>query len=98
MFMVHSGLDIIDGSVGHAAALQHPKPFCRRLCACFCFDEGFKRDAVLNAGAVGQKARVRDPFRFAEPRAQYSEEAVVASAEEDVTVPCTKASVGDNGC
>lgn len=98
MLMVQRGLDIIDGGVGHATALQHPKPLRRRLRACFRFDEGFERDAVLNAGPVGQKARVRSPFALAEGCAQYSEEAVIATTEEDIAIPSTKAGVGNDGC
>ena len=94
--MVHRSLDIIDSGVWHAAALQHPKPFRRRLRTCFRFDEGFERDTVLDAGAVGQKARVNSPFGFAEARAQDSEETVVASSEEDIAVLGRKTGIGDN--
>ena len=96
--MAQSSLDIIDGGVGHAAALQHQKPICRRLGACFRFNEAFERDAVFDAGAVGQNARVSSPFWFAESRAQYSEEAVVAAAEENIAILGPKAGVWDNGC
>lgn len=81
MLMVHGRLDIVDGRIRHATALHHLLPFRGCLCECLGFDEGFKDDSVLHAGAISQEARVCKPFLFAKAGAQLAKKTLVAATE-----------------
>lgn len=84
--VVEGGADVVDGRVGHAAALEDGQPLGRRPLGADGLDAGLELVAVRHPRRVGAVLRVGRPLRVAQPGAQDPEEPVVAPAEEDVAV------------
>lgn len=79
-------LDVVDGRIGHAGAVEEVEPLLGGLGLCDGLDHGFELGAVLHASLVGHEAVVRLPLGLAEFVADDAEEPVVAAAEHDVAV------------
>lgn len=86
MLVVQGILDIVDGGVGHAGALENLEPLFRRLRLGDGLDHGFQLVAVLDAAVVGDEAFVSLPLGLSQLIADDAEEAVVATTEHDVAV------------
>ena len=52
MTVVEGALDVIDGSVWHAAALEDFQPFLCRLSLCLLLDHFFQNVSVLHSNGI----------------------------------------------
>lgn len=94
---VEGVMDVVDGGVGHAGALEDGDPLLGRLLLGDGLDVALELDAVGDAVGVGLELGVVLPLGRAEAVAEDAEEAVVAAAKENVAVLGLEGLVRDNG-
>lgn len=98
MFMIHSGLDIVYGSVWQATTLENLQPFCGCLSTCLGLYQSFNGYTVLDAVVIGQEANISGPFWFTQFGAKDAKETIIAAAKEDTAVEGFEARVWNDRC
>ena len=86
MLMIQRILDIVDGGIRHAGALEDVEPLLCGFSPCDFLNHVLELDTVEDAAVVGDEAVVRLPLGPAQLVADDAEEAIVAAAKHDVAI------------
>jgi hypothetical protein len=97
MRVIQCRLDVINSGVWHATPFEYFEPFLRGSRLCHLLYKSLQLYPVLDPIAVRHELWVCRPLWLLDSLAQYAEELVIPTAQEDIAIGGLEAFVGNDG-